>query len=113
MNGTICSDAYTDTRINDSFEDIYTFDGEVYISYRNKAKVMALQNADDEWKKVIVEAFDSSFVRLSHLYATVVAYSEAAHPKRIWDSELHSVIDEVCLRQRSFQQELQIEDIVL
>lgn len=47
---------------------------------------MGLLKDDVEWKKENCEAFASSFVTLTNLYETIIAYREPVNAKDIWDS---------------------------
>lgn len=61
----------------------------------------------------IREAFDFSFVLLTHLYATTITHRELENAKEIWDWKAQRFIDEFRLRHRLFEEELQSDDVVV
>lgn len=59
------------------------------------------------------DAFVLHFVPMTHIYDTILEFSNPADPMGIWDSELQKVSEEFRLKRRSFQDEVQSDDVVV
>lgn len=93
------------------FENLRTVDDLVYNSYKDTEKPTDMLKIGMERKEIISEAFDLSFVPLTHLYSTIIAYRKPENQNDIWYLEAQTFIDDFRLCHILVEEELQSDDV--
>ncbi|CDF36188.1 ATP dependant DNA helicase PIF1 [Chondrus crispus] len=83
-----------------SFENLRNIDGEQCTSFRQACLRLGLLANDAEWKHAIRNSFRSSFVPLSHLFATILAHCQPSDPFSLWNDHLHIFLTDIRNRAR-------------
>ncbi|CDF39898.1 ATP dependant DNA helicase PIF1 [Chondrus crispus] len=83
-----------------SFENLRNIDGEQCTSFRQACLRLGLLANDAEWKHAIRNSFRSSFVPLSHLFATILAHCQPSDPFSLWNDHLHMFLTDIRNRAR-------------
>ncbi|CDF40386.1 ATP dependant DNA helicase [Chondrus crispus] len=83
-----------------SFENLRNIDGEQCTSFRQACLRLSLQADDAEWKHAIRDSFRSSFVPLSHLFATILAHCQPSDPLSLWNDHLDMFLTNIRNRAR-------------
>ncbi|CDF37706.1 ATP dependant DNA helicase PIF1 [Chondrus crispus] len=83
-----------------SFENLRNIDGEQCTSFRQACLRLGLLANDAEWKHAIRDSFRSSFVPLSHLFATILAHCQPSDPLSLWNDYLHMFLTDIRNRAR-------------
>ncbi|CDF77379.1 unnamed protein product [Chondrus crispus] len=83
-----------------SFETLRNIDGEQCTSFRQACLRLGLLADDAEWKHAIRDSFRSSFVPLSHLFATILAHCQASDPLSLWNDHLDMFLTDIRNRAR-------------
>jgi len=78
-----------------SFEDLRTFDGVVYPTYREACLMRGLLEDDQHWDACLIEAA-SHFMpnQLRDLFACILAHCNPSDPRRLWDKHKHSLAED-------------------
>ncbi|CDF77533.1 unnamed protein product [Chondrus crispus] len=71
-----------------SFDNLRNIDGEQCPSFRQACLRLGLLADDAEWKNTIRDSFRSSFVLLSHLFATILADWQPSDSLSLWNDHL-------------------------
>ncbi|CDF40970.1 ATP dependant DNA helicase PIF1 [Chondrus crispus] len=88
-----------------SFENLRNIDGEQCTSFRQACLLLGLLADDAEWKHAIRDSFRSSFVPLSHLFATILAHCQPSDPLSLWNDHLDMFLTDI---RNQVQEALQI-----
>ncbi|CDF37017.1 ATP dependant DNA helicase [Chondrus crispus] len=83
-----------------SFENLRNIDGEQCTSFRKACLLLGLLADDAEWKHAIRDSFRSSFVPLSHLFATILAHCQPSDPLSLWNDHLDMFLTDIRNRAR-------------
>ncbi|CDF36420.1 ATP dependant DNA helicase [Chondrus crispus] len=83
-----------------SFENLRNIDGEQCNSFRQACLRLGLLADDAEWKRAIRDSFRSSFVPLSHLFATILAHCQPSDPLSLWNNHLDMFLTDIRNRAR-------------
>ncbi|CDF36122.1 unnamed protein product [Chondrus crispus] len=83
-----------------SFENLRNIDGEQCTSFRQACLRLGLLADDAEWKHAIRDSFRSSFVPLSHLFATILAHCQPSDPLSLWNDHLDMFLTDIRNRAR-------------
>ncbi|CDF41005.1 unnamed protein product, partial [Chondrus crispus] len=83
-----------------SFENLRNIDGEQCTSFRQACLLLGLLADDAEWKHAIRDSFRSSFVPLSHLFATILAHCQPSDPLSLWNDHLDMFLTDIRNRAR-------------
>ncbi|CDF33193.1 ATP dependant DNA helicase [Chondrus crispus] len=83
-----------------SFENLRNIDGEQCTSFRQACLRLGLLADDAEWKHAIRDSFRSSFVPLSHLFATILAHCQPSDPLSLWNNHLDMFLTDIRNRAR-------------
>ncbi|CDF38180.1 ATP dependant DNA helicase PIF1 [Chondrus crispus] len=83
-----------------SFENLRNIDGEQCTSFRQACLRLGLLANDAEWKHAIRDSFRSSFVPLSHLFATILAHCQPSDPLSLRNDHLHMFLTDIRNRAR-------------
>ncbi|CDF33589.1 Putativ ATP dependant DNA helicase [Chondrus crispus] len=83
-----------------SFENLPNIDGEQCTSFRQACLRLGLLADDAEWKHAIRDSFRSSFVPLSHLFATILAHCQPSDPLSLWNDHLDMFLTDIRNRAR-------------
>ncbi|CDF36554.1 unnamed protein product [Chondrus crispus] len=83
-----------------SFENLRNIDGEQCTSFRQACLRLGLLANDAEWKHAVRDSFRSSFVPLSHLFATILAHCQPSDPLSLWNDNLHMFLTDIRNRAR-------------
>ncbi|CDF40383.1 ATP dependant DNA helcase [Chondrus crispus] len=83
-----------------SFENLRNIDGEECTSFRQACLQLGLLPDDAEWKHAIRDSFRSSFVPLSHLFATIMAHCQPSDPLSLWNDHLDMFLTDIRNRAR-------------
>ncbi|CDF33021.1 unnamed protein product [Chondrus crispus] len=83
-----------------SFENLRNIDGEQCTSFRQACLRLGLLADDAEWKHAIRDSFWSSFVPLSHLFATILAHCQPSDPLSLWNDHLDMFLTDTRNRAR-------------
>ena len=92
-----------------SFENLRNIDCEQYTSFRQAFLRLGLLADDAEWKHAIRHSFRSSFVPLSHLFATILAHCQPSDPLSLWNDHLHMFLTDI--RNRARRQPIRIQQL--
>ncbi|CDF39624.1 Helicase-like protein [Chondrus crispus] len=83
-----------------SFDNLRNIDGEQCTSFRQACLRLGLLADDAEWKHAIRDSFRSSFVPLSHLFATILAHCQPSDPLSLWNDHLDMFLTDIRNRAR-------------
>ncbi|CDF35745.1 ATP dependant DNA Helicase Pif1 [Chondrus crispus] len=83
-----------------SFENLRNIDGEQCTSFRQACLRLGSLADDADWKHAIRDSFRSSFVPLSHLFATILAHFQPSDPLSLWNDHLHMFLTDIRNRAR-------------
>ncbi|CDF36294.1 unnamed protein product [Chondrus crispus] len=78
-----------------SFENLRNIDGEQCTSFRQACLRLGLLADDAKWKHAIRDSFRSSFVPLSHLFATILAHCQPSDPLSLWNDHLDMFLTDI------------------
>ncbi|XP_076059473.1 uncharacterized protein LOC143036104 [Oratosquilla oratoria] len=86
-----------------SYEDLRTFEGVIYPSYREAVKAMGLLNDEETWKKTILEIINHTNDRnqLRATYASMFAFSELEDQSGIWEETKDLFASDFLQRQKA------------
>ncbi|XP_076069711.1 uncharacterized protein LOC143041586 [Oratosquilla oratoria] len=86
-----------------SYEDLRTFEGVIYPSYREAVKAMGLLNDEETWKKTILEIINHTNDRnqLRATYASMLVFSELEDQSGIWEEAKDLFTSEFLQRQKA------------
>ncbi|CDF33944.1 ATP dependant DNA helicase PIF1 [Chondrus crispus] len=90
----------TQVPVATSFENLRNIDGEQCTSFRQACLRLGLLANDAKWKHAIRDSFRSSFVPLSHLFATILAHCQPSDPLLLWNDHLHMFLTDIRNRAR-------------
>ncbi|CDF33636.1 partial DNA helicase [Chondrus crispus] len=82
------------------FENLRNIDSEQGTSFRQACLRLGLLADDAEWKHAIRDSFRSSFVPLSHLFATILAHCQPSDPLSLWNDHLDMFFTDIRNRAR-------------
>ncbi|XP_017239622.2 uncharacterized protein LOC108212408 [Daucus carota subsp. sativus] len=84
-----------------TFEDIRTFDGIVYPTYREACFHRGLLESDNEWHVALDEASHyATAPQLRELFVVMLIYCEISNPSELWDKHWADLADDVQYTQR-------------
>ncbi|CDF37506.1 partial DNA helicase [Chondrus crispus] len=78
-----------------SFETLRNIDGDQCTSFRRACLRLGLLADDAEWRHAIRDSFRSSFVPLSHLFATILAHCQPSDPLSLWNDHLDMFLTDI------------------
>ncbi|XP_074265824.1 uncharacterized protein LOC141588274 [Silene latifolia] len=84
-----------------SYEDIRTFNKEVFPTFKEACYARGLLGDDKEYIDAIIEASDwGSGVYLRHLFATLLMAGNLAKPELVWEKTWRHLTDDILYRRR-------------
>ena len=85
-----------------SFQDLKTFNGQVYTTYREACRQRGMLEDDAQWEATLREASTCKTAsRMRDLFATMLAYScEISDPLRLWNLFKEDFCDDILHRAR-------------
>ncbi|CDF36818.1 partial DNA helicase [Chondrus crispus] len=83
-----------------SFQNLRNIDGEQCTRFRQACLRLGLLADDAEWKHAIRDSLRSSFVPLSHLFATILAHCQPSDPLSLWNDHLDMFLTDIRNRAR-------------
>ncbi|XP_074297899.1 uncharacterized protein LOC141628690 [Silene latifolia] len=96
-----------------SYEDIRTFNKEVFPSFKEACYARGLLSDDKEYIDAIIEASDwGSGVYLRHLFATLLMVGNVAKPKLVWEKTWRHLTDDILYRRRLTLRNEEIEALL-
>ncbi|XP_076054509.1 uncharacterized protein LOC143033209 [Oratosquilla oratoria] len=86
-----------------SYEDLRTFEGVIYPSYREAVKAMGLLNDEETWKKTILEIINHTNDpnQLRATYASMLVFSELEDQSGIWEETKDLFASDFLQRQKA------------
>ncbi|XP_076031073.1 uncharacterized protein LOC143019319 [Oratosquilla oratoria] len=86
-----------------SYEDLRTFEGVIYPTYREAVKAMGLLNDKETWKKTILEIINHTNDRnqLRATYASMLVFSELEDQSGIWEETKDLFASDFLQRQKA------------
>ena len=78
-----------------SYQSLRTVDGEQHASFRAACHALGLLADDLEWKRALHDAFRSSFVPLTKVFATILAYCSPSSPLDLWQQNKHMFLTDI------------------
>ncbi|XP_076056367.1 uncharacterized protein LOC143034320 [Oratosquilla oratoria] len=86
-----------------SYEDLRTFEGVIYPTYREAVKAMGLLNDKENWKKTILEIINHTNDRnqLRATYASMLVFSELEDQSGIWEETKDLFASDFLQRQKA------------
>jgi len=79
-----------------SFEDLHTFQGVLYPTFREACIAHGLTEDDNEWRQCLEEAKHMAVGRqMRHLFVTILKECNPADPRALWDSFWQDICDDL------------------
>jgi len=79
-----------------SFEDLRTFQGVLYPTFREACIAYGLTEDDNEWRQCLEEAKHMAVGRqMRHLFVTILKECNPADPRALWDSFWQDICDDL------------------
>ncbi|XP_051141165.1 uncharacterized protein LOC127258388 [Andrographis paniculata] len=79
-----------------SFEDLWTFNGYVYSTFKQACAARGLLDDDNEWHEALSEASSwASSSKLRNMFATMLMFYELTNPVNLWEQHWRSMVDDL------------------
>ncbi|KAL0434379.1 UNVERIFIED_CONTAM: hypothetical protein Slati_2772200 [Sesamum latifolium] len=84
-----------------SFEDLRTFNGIIYPTFKQVYATRGLSDEDNEWHEALSEASTlASSVNLRNMFSTMLIFSEIIDPVNLWERHWRAMLDDLQHRVR-------------
>ncbi len=82
-----------------SFQDVRTYDGRIYDTFRDAAKAQGLLQDDEEWNRCMDEAASTCPPsQLRHIFTIILVFCNPIHPTELFDKYAAKMGEDVALR---------------
>ena len=79
-----------------SYEDLYTFENQLYPSFREACITRGLLEDDSEWKKCLDEAKHmATGHQMHHLFVTILFDCSPANPRELWNTYWQNICNDL------------------
>ncbi|KAL0385787.1 UNVERIFIED_CONTAM: hypothetical protein Sradi_2973000 [Sesamum radiatum] len=79
-----------------SFEDLRTFNGIIYPTFKQACAARGLLDEDNEWNEALSEASSwASSVKLRNMFSTMLMFSEITDPVNLWERHWRAMVDDL------------------
>ncbi|KAG8391257.1 hypothetical protein BUALT_Bualt01G0169300 [Buddleja alternifolia] len=83
------------------YEDIRTFNGVIYPTFKQACSVRGLLDDDNEWHEALSEVSTwASSIKLRNMFATMLMFSEITKPVTLWEQHWRDMVDDLQYRVR-------------
>ncbi|KAG8366715.1 hypothetical protein BUALT_Bualt17G0108200 [Buddleja alternifolia] len=83
------------------FEDLRTFNGVVYQTFKQACSARGLLDDDNEWHGALSEAETwASSIKLRNMFSTMLMFSEITDPVTLWEQHWRAMVDDLQYRVR-------------
>jgi len=97
-----------------SFQDMRTFDGILYSSYKETAEAMGLLESDQEWDKCLEEAVETKMPHaIRELFATLLLFCQPTSPHNLWGKYKNDMIDDYVEMERRIRETEDLPETVI
>lgn len=87
-----------------SYDDVRTFDGTVYDTFKEACAARGLLASDDEWDRCLTDAAQCTMPRqMRELFAFLLVFCNPTDPKKLWDDHKEAMCEDIlhnCRRYR-------------
>ena len=84
-----------------SFQDVRTFEGRVYETFKDACAAMGLLQSDNQWHDALLENAHSHLPnQLREMFVNILAYCSVSDPLALWSSHWRLMSEDILIKRR-------------